>query len=262
MVAVSRHGLIALYGRVNELNGRSMFEVLISYSRRWHMRLSRFRREAKKAESRKYNTLAKKYSHMNMWQECIKNCDLALNINKKQPETLRIKGAGLIELGRFLAAETNFRGLIRQYPDLAQGYNGLAAVYLRQERYDECVAACNESIQRFPPNTKVVFTKGKALLELGRANEAEAFISDFLRENGYMVENRITDKLLQAHLPLEIAMLRIIWQAQLKQQKFETAAETQYDVMRISERAALIGLFGGIGSLVVPFDNSIMGVST
>ncbi|HRY14807.1 MAG TPA: tetratricopeptide repeat protein, partial [Candidatus Competibacteraceae bacterium] len=55
-----------------------------------------------------------------------------------------------VQAGDLTGAELAFRDLIRRWPDLALGYDGLGQIYLGAQRYAEAVACFREAVARDP----------------------------------------------------------------------------------------------------------------
>lgn len=88
---------------------------------------------------------------------------------RRWPES-RIAWFGLgnseYELGNFGAAETAYRELLRQDPDLAVARNNLAQSLLRQQRYAEARGEAERALAASAPDTGVRAEIGKTLAEI------------------------------------------------------------------------------------------------
>jgi tetratricopeptide (TPR) repeat protein len=85
----------------------------------------------------------------------------------------------LFELGRHQEAADIHADLRRDFPDQPPGYAGLAQIALRQRRWPEALVRCDEVLARFRDEAAADSWKvmrAGALLELGRAAEAEAIV--------------------------------------------------------------------------------------
>ncbi len=92
----------------------------------------------------------------------------------------------LVALGRFAEAEAAFKALVRDRPDLQAGFVGLAKLAHQRRHWRAAVEhweACLRAFPAGPSSSGWRSSRGTALLELGRAAEAEEVFLALQREH-------------------------------------------------------------------------------
>lgn len=119
-----------------------------------------------------YDGLTRVFHHQQRWEECLEASTLALEKFPGRPFIQNLQGVALLALSRFDAAERVYQGLRDAHPQLALGYDGLAKVFHRQQRWEECVEASALALSQFPDRTNMQNLLGQAFMALSRCDEA------------------------------------------------------------------------------------------
>jgi predicted Zn-dependent protease len=101
----------------------------------------------------------------------------------------------LFQLGHHQEAAAILADLVRDFPDEPPGYVGLAQLALRQHRRQEALARCDEILRRFGEHTGADgwrVMRASALMELGRADEAEAILREVVERSPGSVHALLT----------------------------------------------------------------------
>ena len=69
-------------------------------------------------------------------------------------------------------------------PERAQAFANRAACRLMAHRYEECVQDCDQALRRDPALANAATRRARALLELGRTEDAQRGLRDFAATNG------------------------------------------------------------------------------
>jgi tetratricopeptide (TPR) repeat protein len=108
------------------------------------------------------------------WDSVMKAFDEELN-----PSWLSERAIVWYELGHRQEATAIHADLLRDFPEQPQGYVGLAQLSLRERRWQEALVRYDEILARFGSHAAADgwrVMRASALLELGRAAEAEALV--------------------------------------------------------------------------------------
>lgn len=101
------------------------------------------------------------------------NSDLALAIRKQQRDILQEIGLAFLQQANYPAAESTFRGLIRQHAEFAAAQLGLGRALLAQGKASEALPALEQSL-RLEASAAVHYRLGKTWQALGDATKAKA----------------------------------------------------------------------------------------
>ncbi|KRT81742.1 Anaphase-promoting complex subunit 3 protein [Oryctes borbonicus] len=97
-------------------------------------------------------------------------------IDLEEANTYKEKGNKAYQSGDFNDAVTFYQKAINVSPndnkDISVYYKNLAAVYLKLEKLEEAVEACNKSLEFLPNDPKALYRRLQALEKLGRYEEA------------------------------------------------------------------------------------------
>ncbi len=85
---------------------------------------------------------------------------------------LYTRGSALLESGDFAAAAVPLEHARNLEPDKASIREALGRAYFRSAQFEEAAAEFEALVERAPTNDYALFCLGRALLELGRAQEA------------------------------------------------------------------------------------------
>ncbi len=122
------------------------------------------------------------------WPEALTRWDSILTTFDGQRNVfwLSARAMALYELGQHREATDLLVDLVREFPDKPPGYVGLAQIALRQRRWPEALARCDEVLGRFghqPGSDGWRVMRASALLEFGRAAEAEAIVRNVVERS-------------------------------------------------------------------------------
>lgn len=117
------------------------------------------------------------------WPDALQRWDSILKSfeGRRNAFWLSARAVVLFELGRAQEAVEICDELIHDFPDQPAGYVGLARLALRQCFWQEALIRCDEILARFGDQAGTdswSVMRANALLELGRADEAEAILRD------------------------------------------------------------------------------------
>lgn len=117
------------------------------------------------------------------WTEALERWDsiLAAFDGVRNASWLSARAMVLFELGRSQEAADILADLMREFPDNPSGYVGRAQLALRQRFWQVALDRCNEILSRFGDHAGADdwrLIRVGALLELGRATEAETILRD------------------------------------------------------------------------------------
>ena len=101
-------------------------------------------------------------------------------ITEAEPENLPAlyrHGVALLDRGRFDEALRSFQTLAALQPDLHQGHLGVGQVLLEQEQAEEALEHLDRARARAGGDRFVEFAMGQCLADLGREQEAAAFLA-------------------------------------------------------------------------------------
>lgn len=121
------------------------------------------------------------------WSDALALWDEVLTRFREQadPNWHAGRGSTLIQLDRLEEAEQIFRRLADDFPTHPSGFLGRAGIAVRRATWPEALSHWDELIARFSraPNPSWQMARANVLVELGRADEAEAVYRHILKSN-------------------------------------------------------------------------------
>jgi tetratricopeptide (TPR) repeat protein len=90
-------------------------------------------------------------------------------------------GRALLEAGREAEADALLTAAVRRFPNDRGAYQNWAECAMRRQEWAEAARRCEEVRARFPDHLSGYVLAGRALLEAGREDEAEALLTDAVR---------------------------------------------------------------------------------
>jgi cytochrome c-type biogenesis protein CcmH/NrfG len=95
-------------------------------------------------------------------------------LTRDEMDAIEVLGFHLYEQGRSIEAQAIFQGLIALDHRMYQGYAGMGALAMAEEKLDEASQWLTKAVQRNPHDPTVQANLGETLLRLGRFDAAGA----------------------------------------------------------------------------------------
>lgn len=119
------------------------------------------------------------------WQEQVRKCvqrqdwssalhivDHEIALTPQDMDVRAWRARVLMWSGQLADAEREYDAILRDAPQDPDNWMGLASVYLREERKKEAVTALDQAVELDPARADLHVTRGRALRDIGRVEEA------------------------------------------------------------------------------------------
>ena len=113
-----------------------------------------------------------KYQAAGNFEQAIKGCKKALEINPHWPEVLLQLGIVYDQMGRHDEAITTIKQAIEMAPDFARAYITLGAAYINNRMYDDAIIALQKAVKIEPNHPPAHYNLGIAYTKNGMLDEA------------------------------------------------------------------------------------------
>ncbi len=143
-------------------------------------------------DSKLYYKIACTYFNEELWQNCIKQLDTAMKIDKNQPEYNLLMGECRMALGQYRDAVQHFLNVVRVRPRNTSGWEALIRCLYKGQFMEEALEQVENALTATGDKPLFIFYKAAVLLASGKSKESVLQL-----ERGMMVAPRLLKKFIE-----------------------------------------------------------------
>jgi tetratricopeptide (TPR) repeat protein len=125
-----------------------------------------------KDDSKLYYKIACTYFNEQLWQNCVKQLETAMKIDRQHPEYNLLMGECKMALGLYKDAVQQFSNVVRLRPKNVSGWEALIRCLYKAEFLDEALDMVHDALTATGSKPLFVFYKAAVLLASGKTKEA------------------------------------------------------------------------------------------
>ena len=141
----------------------------------------------KKEDSHLFYKIACTYMNEGTWDSAIKNLEIALRMQRLQPEYNLAMGQCYMELNKLEEAISYFGNVVRVRPRNINGWKELLNCLFKGEFYDEALDYVTTAYEQTDGKPVFLFYKSAILYALGKSKEAQLYLQQGMEKNPRLV---------------------------------------------------------------------------